>query len=131
MNRKIIEKNLKEMNLSRSYLERNFVTPLTTTLTTTTMNNKQITNTTKFMKINTNTFHEHIYANLKLKALMNGTSSSSVTSANQVNQQVTAALTNNVSNNTCLVKHQSNNNTAVWAPPFYFVACIVHNISLF
>lgn len=113
MNRKIIEKNLKEMNLSRSYLERNFVTPLTTTLTTTTMNNKQITNTTKFMKINTNTFHEHIYANLKLKALMNGTSSSSVTSANQVNQQVTAALNNNVSNNTCLVKHQSNNNSEI------------------
>lgn len=113
MNRKIIEKNLKEMNLSRSYLERNFVTPLTTTLTTTTTNNKQITNTTKFMKINTNTFHEHIYANLKLKALMNGTSASSVTSANQVNQQVTAALTNNVSNKTCLVKHQSNNSSEI------------------
>ncbi len=88
MNRKILEKNIKDMNLSRAYLEKNLSIPISTTTTTTL--NKQITNTTKYMKINTNTFHEHIYANLnslKMKSLINSTSSGNSSSSSIVQQQ--------------------------------------------
>lgn len=81
MNRKIIERNLKDMNLSRSYLEKTLNFPIATTTTTTTTTNTTTnnkSNTTKFMKINTNTFHEHIYANLKLKSLINDNTSTSL-----------------------------------------------------
>jgi len=117
LNRKMIEKNLKDMNLSRSYMEKNFtVTPITTTTTT--------TNTTKFMKINTNTFHEHIYANLNgnkaLKALMHSSNStvqpiqqqqqlhmiSSLNSASNSNN----SLSNSSSSNALSI-HSNNNNT--------------------
>jgi hypothetical protein len=88
MNRKILEKNIKDMNLSRAYLEKNLSIPISTTTTTTL--NKQITNTTKYMKINTNTFHEHIYANLnslKMKSLINSSSSGNSSSSSIVQQQ--------------------------------------------